>query len=441
MLVQLRLATLVFLAGLTASPTFAEVVIYRGMIGKSPILLELSQPAEKANSRLVGRYFYASKGVDIPLEAASVKDGKITLNEERPCMAKICHNPPDGRQPKPPIGARWDIELELGGAGLTGMWTSARTGKSLPFHADLVNARQMPKDFDDTTQGLTSIVDGFLAGENALTTLNSPYDFMKFDEAHYVVGPPKSIGGSSYAYWSDPRTKFAFPHIVDLGGADTVPANDYLDQQHWLNSAAAFSCESQIYQGFGWLEGSDSSVGTPGGVDETSFEVTYLSPTIMSWTDGGSEFCGGAHPDNHVDHNNLDVRAGKPLDLSRIFTDWMPTPIEAGSPTDLASARAHPDRYTWGPDRKLQDFVLQHLPDDAGGDPDCTSPETIASHLDISFGVGDRAIFAIDRMPFVNSHCDADLFSLPVSELKPWLTKDAPDYFPSLKNQRPNDQQ
>ncbi len=230
----------------------------------------------------------------------------------------------------------------------------------------MVNARPLPGDFDGTAQGLTSVVDGFTAGENELTTLNSPYDFMKFDEAHYVKAPPKNFGDSTLSYWTDPRTKFAFPRIASLaGGADMSAANDYLDQQHWLNSAIGLECESQIYQGLGWMEGNGDGVGTLGGMDENSFEATYLSPTVMTWIATGSPFCTGAHPGDHTDYYNLDVRTGAPLDLSRIFTDWVPTPIDGSSPKDLASARAHPADYAWGPDDKtLKAFVLTHTPRD-----------------------------------------------------------------------------
>jgi hypothetical protein len=108
-------------------------------------------------------------------------------------------------------------------------------------------------------------------------------------------------------------------------------------------------------------------------------------------------------------------------------------PWHNGSPKDLASARAHPADYIWGADDKLKDFVLKHLPKTAaGGDADCTTPETIASNLDIAFKPGDKVVFAIDRMPFVAADCDNDLFDMPIAKLKDLLTPAAGDYFPSL---------
>ncbi len=105
---------------LAASPAFADAIVYRGMVGKSPILLELSQPAESANRNLVGRYYYASSGVDIPLAARHVTKGTLDLDEEKPCTDKICHDAPDGQKPTPPVGAHWHLDVQAGGAYLRG---------------------------------------------------------------------------------------------------------------------------------------------------------------------------------------------------------------------------------------------------------------------------------------------------------------------------------
>lgn len=423
---------------LAVSPAFADAIVYRGIVGNSPILLELSEPAQSADGKLVGRYFYASNGVDIPLAARHVTKGTLDLDEEKPCTDKICHDAPDGQKPTPPVGAHWHLTVAAGGGYLSGTWTSAKGGKPLRLSLTMVNARPLPGDFDGTAQGLTSVVDGFTAGENELTTLNSPYDFMKFDEAHYAKGPPQAFDASTFSYWTDPRTKFAFPRITSLaGGADMSAANHYLEQQHWLNNTVALECESQIYQGFGWLEASGSDVGTLGGMDDASFTVNYLSPTILSYLDSGSPDCANAHPDDHADYYNLDVRTGKLLDLSLIFKGWVPTPNDDSSPKDLASARAKPGDYTWGPDKTLEAFVRANTPKDASafgtpGDDSCTSDDLFASNLDITFVDGDKVRFAIDRLPYAVVACGGDLFDMPVAKLKDLLTPAAAEYFPSL---------
>ena len=133
------------------------------MVGKSPILLELSQPAEsRARPDLVGRYFYASKGVDIPLAADKVAKGVLDLAEEKPCTDKICHDAPDGQKATPPVGAHWHLTVAAGGASLAGTWTDASSGKSLRLTFTLVGTRKLPDDFDGTAEGLTSIMDGLI---------------------------------------------------------------------------------------------------------------------------------------------------------------------------------------------------------------------------------------------------------------------------------------
>ena len=93
-------------------------------------------------------------------------------------------------------------------------------------------------------------------------------------------------------------------------------------------------------------------VGTLADMDQASFEVSYLSPTVMTYLDAGSDFCAGAHPDDHSDYYNVDVRTGKPLDLSLIFKDWVAMDEESGDIVPAATARLHPDHYTWKADDK-----------------------------------------------------------------------------------------
>ena len=156
----------------------------------------------------------------------------------------------------------------------------------------------------------------------------------------------------------------------------------------------------------------------------------------MSWTEGGSLSCGGAHPYNHYEFHNLDVAAGKPLDLSRIFKGWVPRTFD-GEPVDLETARANPAEYQWGPDEELLAFVNAHRPSNeelgfTGDMSDCPIDEMIPEYLAIGFK-GDNVVrFSMDGMPHVSSACATDLYEAPISELKELLAPEAGEYFLSL---------
>ncbi|HTJ56369.1 MAG TPA: hypothetical protein VL418_02230 [Devosiaceae bacterium] len=433
MSISLALPFSLMAAILAASPALAEAVTYQGTLGKANVIVELSAPVETASGKFAGRYSYAIKGIDIPLDAQSVAPGKVDLAEEQPCTDKICHTTDDGDPAGPaPLGGRWHLESAPGGQTLTGTWSDG--GKSLPIALARYGTRKLAADFDGTPATLAS--NPFTSGEGQLTKAISPYDFLKM-QVPLKAAAPTTWGSVAFTYVTDPRTKFKFPRIVSLGGADVTAANDYLAQQHWMLNGNAFACESTAYQGLGWNDSIADAAGSLGGYDDETLEVSYLSATVMSWVESGSLFCGGAHPDNHRDVYNLDVRTGKPLDMSLVFKDWVPTPLDGGAPKDAESARAHPDQYTWGPDQALVDFVLAHRKklDDPDLENDCGSSGAIHDSLALSFAEGDKVRFSLAGMPNVDAVCDDDLFELPIASVKSLLTPKAADYFPALKAQ------
>ena len=434
---HLLFAAAIVAGALAPGPAFADAKIYRGTLGEEMIVVELaSTPGQPGDG--AGRYFYLSKGVDIPLDPVKVAAQTLDDAEEKPCTDNTCRAPAEGEQlPPPPIGARWHLTSNNDGSVLTGSRTDSATGGSLPIALKLVGSRPLSEDFNGTPSDLEAVTDDFAAGGAELSEASSPYDFIRYNDVTYARSAPITWNGASFEYWTDPRTTFAYPRITDLGGADNAAANHYLEQQHWMTSAAGFVCESLLYQGLGrWMVG-NLSADTIRTMEDARFKVTYLSPTVMSYLATGKTFCAGAHPDNHYDYYNLDVRTGKPLDLSLVFKGWVPTTEDGSTPKDLASARAAPENYLWGPDKTLEAFVTAHTPRDAPifgrpGDASCTSDDLFATNLDITFVNGEQVRFAVDRIPSAIAACGGDLFDIPIAELKELLTPEAANYFPSL---------
>src|SRR5690606_14591417 len=112
--------------------------------------------------------------------------------------------------------------------------------------------------------------------------------------------------------------------LVSLGAGkvdDVVPANTRLFSRRSAMLNAGLDCESKAYFGMGWMPGAENWLGSYGGYPDEQVNVTYVSPTVMSWSESGMLFCGGAYPEVHTYLTTLDVRTGKDLDLSKIFRD------------------------------------------------------------------------------------------------------------------------
>jgi len=290
----------------------------------------------------------------------------------------------------------------------------------------------------DPSGGMMTLSDfamGLWYQGTVLTAETSPYDYLKVTSIKLAEGDIREMTGGTFRYVTDPRTKFQFPRIVSLDEGDPAAANSYLEQRHWRASLDALYCVSQQYQGFGWA-GYNYDAGTLGWWDEETVEVHYLTPTVMSWTEGGSLSCGGAHPHNHHEYYNLDVKTGELIDLSRIFKGWIAKDFD-GNLVDLETARANPTEYQWGPDEELLAFVNEHRPSNeelgfTGDLSDCPIDELIPQYMAISFKGNDVVHFGMDGMANVVVACATDLYDAPILELKDLLTPEAVEYFPSL---------
>ncbi|MEO7223088.1 MAG: hypothetical protein ABIY37_11500 [Devosia sp.] len=422
---------------LAATPTLAsaEASIYQGTIGDKRIVVEFSEEPSPGNTEIFGRYFYVDQGADIPLHAIKAQRNRLGLAEEVPCIEdkNNCPNAQDETPSSPPLGAKWDLEVSDDREVLDGEFTV--NGRNLAVHLTISGFR----DFDASSglQGFSNFASGLWYEGTVLVPESSPYDYLKVTSVKLIESGPVEMTGGTFRYVTDPRTKFQFPRIVNLKDGDAATANQYLEQRHWKMSLDALWCVAQQYQGFGW-NGYNYDAGTLGWWDEEGIEVHYLTPSVMSWTEGGSLSCGGAHPYNHYEFYNLDVKTGELLDLSRIFKGWIAKTFD-GEIVALEDARANPADYQWGPDEDLLAFVNEHRPTNeelgfTGGEDDCPIDELIATNLAIGFKGNDVVHFSMDGLPHVAVACASDLYEAPIGELRELLTPEAVDYFPVLAN-------
>lgn len=420
---------------LVASPAFAEAVTYTGTVGKHDVVVEFSVPPTAGDMDLYGRYFYVDQGVDIPLHATKAQRSRLGLVEEVACSEETnnCPHAQDDPPKDPPLGAEWELNIADDGMSLDGDFKL--NGRNVPVTLELYGTREF-----DPAGGSVTLAD-FAAGlwweGTTLSPETSPYDYLKVSAIKLAAADPVKLTGGSYGMMTDPRTKFQFPRIVSLASGDATAANAFLDQRHWKMSLDALWCVAQQYEGFGW-NGYNFDAGTLGWWDEEGVAVTYLSPTVMTWTEGGSLSCGYAHPYNHYEYYNLDVKTGELIDLSRIFKGWVAKDYD-GNLVDLELARANPTDYHWGPDGDLLAFVNAHRPSNeelgfTTGEDGCPIDELIASNLAISFKDGDIVHFGMDGLEYVVVACASELYDAPITELRDLLTPEAAAYFPVLQN-------
>lgn len=430
----MRLAALAALL-LSATPALAfDAVTYKGTLGRSDILVELTDPDV---GMVQGRYSYLAVGGDIPLHNL---DGTKSFEfaEEAPCSEATCTLDDEGMITDPPIGGYWTLNVSANGKALTGTWAPAgKPGRTLDVTLVEIGRRSLPEGTEITPMGLSDSV--FLqiwANDAEFSAETAPYDFAKMD-VKLTEGEPQMFDGSSFRFVSDARTVFEFPRIVALAdGSSPDAANRALAERHGIINVAALSCLDKAYAGLSY-SGYDVSMegGSLGDYDGENIAVGYLSPTVMGWTESGSTYCGGAHPNNHFNSFIIDVKTGEDLPLARIFKDWTATSKidDYDATVDPAAALASPEDYYWAPGQPLIDYVLaNYQPQDPDYSADCGVEELIATNLGVRFGPGDTAIFSLVDLPHAIFACTDDLVIVPLADIPELLAPTAKDYFPSL---------
>ena len=308
-------------------------------------------------------------------------------------------------------------------------------GASLPIRLDRFGTRPKPEGFSATPEGLAGALFA-LPHDKPLNKSVTPYEWLKM-QVKLQEGPETVWGNAAFRTVVDPRTKFGFPRVTRLGSPVDAghPVNSHLQNRQWRLSLDALSCKSMQYPGLGWTSAYPGSEGANlGGYDEQNIQVEYLSPMVMSWSESGSIYCGGAHPSHFANSYTLDVKRGEPLDLSRIVRGWVARPFGEDRIVDPATARSNPDSYSWGPDDELKAFLLKQAEEK---DPDlakeCEFKDMLREHLQISFKQEDRAVFSLAGLPHaISGVCQGAFFEAPLADLREFLNPEAVEYFPSL---------
>jgi len=393
-------STLLGLAGATvlAGPAAADPMTYVGTLDKLAIVVEFTGDPGEPSGPLAARYHYRAQGADIPLQAKSQTDGTFELAEEEACR-EACEEGKPG-----PIGATWSLTVKNGGQTLEGTW---KAGKKV-FDLKLERAGVRPVEGEPPVTPLdlyNFTVNTFYQTENPITIASSPYDFLRLDMP-YDVGEKQGWPDATFVYVTDPRTKFPRPRIHSLAGRPPFEkANDLLEDRHWVDNIAALSCKSLQYAGFqeyGPVPG--GSDGTLGYYDETTSKVLALTPKLISWSESGSVFCGGAHPYNFLNKFVMDVSSGRMLGLGDIFTDV--TAEGLPGETLLGYVRERREKPT---DQVEIDFEAE-----------CGTDDLISQHLAASLkrdGDAMKIVLGLSGLPHAIQACGDDFMEVPAADV------------------------
>src|SRR5262249_18850759 len=154
-------------------PAIADPVTYKGTLGKTAIVVELTDDPATSSGKIAGRYLYVSQGADIPLQPKAHQGRSLQLAEEEACKGKLEQGEPR------PIGAVSKLTASDDVKTLEGSWAGKKT---LPIKLERAGSRPVEGDAPKTPLDLYNYTeDTFLPGDKQVTMQTSPYDYLRLD--------------------------------------------------------------------------------------------------------------------------------------------------------------------------------------------------------------------------------------------------------------------
>jgi hypothetical protein len=393
---KLILSTLIIFATSTFPARAADWEgVFEGTLGKSKIIVQLDlgpdgSSAFKGCCSDGSRYSYLPRNYDLKL-ALETAGETLEFTEAAVPHYAIAELPKND----PARTGRWSMRVT--GDRAAGTWTSADGKKSLPIalsRLPLADEKDVPQD-----------------GHALVTTYNQRW----FKEVKISgAEEPKKFGAVTLAKEKDSAFKLAMPVFTALPDKAAMAKANALLRDYYKQS---------LMQNRECINGLRSEADVPK-EPEYNFEVVYASPTVLTISEGGSVFCGGAHPSNYVKYLSFDLINGKQiggtyqLDLS---------PEGFGTVLKLANKD---ERIAF------ENFALARwqAAAKAAGDSDesCSGPNFMGEQtpgereFGLSFSPLGIDIFRNDY-PHAASNClfqDFNPTVIPWADLKPWLRPD-----------------
>jgi hypothetical protein len=251
--------------------------VFEGTIGKAKVIVELNAGEEKSDYkggyREGSRYSYLPKPRDINLMLDA--EGDVLRFTETMRPHRMFADEEDKK-----ITGKWEIKVD--GEKASGTWTSTKGDKTLPI--DLTRTALLEKD--DTPRD-----DNLLSASYDALWLQS----ISFSDA----GTAKTFGAVEVRLLKDSAFGTKYPMIGNFAdGNQKARINTMLLKKHMMAVVSYRNCFNGVP--VDWSEPETELV--------LSFDITFATNSLLSYTESGSVFCGGAHPNNYVNPQSFDLK-------------------------------------------------------------------------------------------------------------------------------------
>jgi hypothetical protein len=257
--------------------------VFEGTIGKARVIVELNAGTEKSDFK--GGYIDGARYSYVP----KVRDINLILDQEGDTLRfteTLWQHRRFADEEDKKITGKWT--LSVNGDTALGLW-SAPDGTSLT-PISLTRVQLVPN---------ADVPDG---GNRLAAT----YDTLWLESVSFTdAGTAKTFGNVEVRFSKDSAFAITFPVLGQFpDGTVKAKANALLLVQHLKSVALYRNCLNGVPPN--WETDEETS-------PEFNFEIHYASPRLLSYTEYGSVFCGGAHGNNYVSPQTFDL--GEPANM------------------------------------------------------------------------------------------------------------------------------
>lgn len=252
--------------------------VFEGTIGKAKVLVELNAGEEKSDYkggyREGSRYSYVPKVRDINLMLDAEGDSLSFTETLHP--HRMFADETDKK-----ITGRW--VLKVSGDTASGTWTSPAGDKTLQIA--LTRAALLGR-------GDVSSLDN---------QLSASYDALWLETVNFSdAGSVTAVGPVEVRFMKDSAFGTKYPVIGNFpDGNQKAKINTMLLKKHMASVASYRNCFNGVP--VDWSDPETELV--------LNFDITYVTQTLLSYTESGSVFCGGAHPNNYLEPQTFDLKS------------------------------------------------------------------------------------------------------------------------------------
>ncbi|UXN06003.1 hypothetical protein [Bartonella sp. HY761] len=364
---------------------YDERIIYKGTIGYSPIIMELSFRPDKV---VRGRYFYEKSGIDIPIKGtiASIAEPYPLKDYPYQKFDEYFADGPVFVRPKGRFIGVFDEKK------YSGIWEFDYKKMATKFELEEVD-RYSGGYYYSSSNGEFS-----------------PYDTLKLQGHVKETGKIRQQNGISWQYVKDPRNNITFFKLVDFpNNAIKNSVNQQLQDQFWQLSQSAFEClSSQYYEVAPWAGRT--------GFEFQKVDVIYASKNLLVYEQSIDAYCGGAHPTIFTQQTAIVMTLGRELDWQKIFNFAK----IYGDKTD--NSYNLPTRENF-----LKFLKNQHIKNRKQKDwvewDECA--DFMADYLTFFYADNRSIAFGNKSISTADRNCEGPIMRVEIDELTPYLQKGA----------------